>query len=259
MVAARRFEGKVAFITGGGSGFGRACGLRLAAEGAAIGIADVDPERARSVRQEIESKGGRAVDLPCDVAIAEDCERAVARTVDAFGRLDMLVTSAGIHGGGRTVVDTPPELFDRVVGIDLRGAYLAAKFAVPRMQKSGAGAIVHIASIGGLRGSATGMSFQAAKGGLVHLTRHMAVAHAAENIRVNCVCPGVVRTALTERWLSDPDAYRRACAWHPMERIGTVDEVAGPIVFLLSDEASFITGAILPIDGGYAAAGLDRA
>jgi NAD(P)-dependent dehydrogenase (short-subunit alcohol dehydrogenase family) len=251
----KRFEGKVALITGGGSGIGRACAVRLASEGAAVSLADIDGDRAASVRREIEAAGGAAVDAVCDVADEDRCRSAVARTVDRLGRLDVLITCAGIHGGGRTVVDTPTEVFDKVIGIDLKGAYLISKFCVPHMAAAGGGAIVHVASIFGLRGASNGAAFHAAKGGLVNLTRHMAVAHAPDGIRVNCVCPGVVMTPLVEQWLSDGDEYRRACAWHPMNRIARADEVAAPIVFLASQEASFITGAILPVDGGFCAAG----
>ncbi len=254
MAASGRFFGKVALITGGGSGIGRACGLRLVSEGAAIGVADLERERAAAVRREIVSAGGRAVDIAGDVASAADCERMASRTVEAFGRLDILVTSAGIHGGGATVVDTEPQRWERVVGIDLTGAYLASKYALPHMQAAGAGAVVHISSICGLRGHPNGPAFSAAKGGLVNLTRHMAVAHAREGIRVNCVCPGVVRTPLVEGWLSDPAQLRRACAWHPMNRVAEPGEIAAAVAFLVSDEASFITGVILPVDGGHIAA-----
>jgi NAD(P)-dependent dehydrogenase (short-subunit alcohol dehydrogenase family) len=251
-----RFRGKVAVITGGGSGFGREVGLMIAAEGGAVGVNDVLPERAKAVREEIEAAGGKALDVAGDVAKEADCERLVRETVKAFGRLDLLLTSAGIHGGGRDVVDTTVEIWEKVIGIDLTGAYLASKFALAEMRKAGGGSIVHISSIGGLRGHG-GTAFSSAKGGLVNLTRHMAVTHAKENVRVNCVCPGVVRTPLTERWLSNPEQHRKADMWHPMGRIGKVEEVATAVCFLLSDEASFITGVILPVDGGYIAAGRD--
>lgn len=249
-----RFKGKAALITGGGSGIGRACGLRIAREGGAVCVADIRGDSASAVRAEIESEGGTAVAVVGDVASASDCERMVAATVEALGGLDVLVTSAGIHGGGQTVVDTSEETWSRVIGIDLTGAFLVSKFAVPHMRRAGGGAIAHVASIGGLRGSPNGTAFHSAKGGLVNLTRHMAVAHARENIRVNCVCPGVVRTPLVEQWLSDPQARRAACAWHPMNRIGRPEEIAAAVAFLCSEEAGFITGAILPVDGGHTAA-----
>jgi NAD(P)-dependent dehydrogenase (short-subunit alcohol dehydrogenase family) len=173
--------------------------------------------------------------------------------VKTFDRIDMLFTSAGIHGGGSTVADTPVEIWDRVIGIDLKGVYLSARYAIPQMRRQGGGSIVNVSSIYGLSGLASGMPFQAAKGGLINLTRHMAIAHARENIRVNCICPGVVETPLTESWLSDPKRLARASSLHPMGRIGRIEEIASVVVFLLSDEASFMTGAIIPVDGGFMA------
>jgi NAD(P)-dependent dehydrogenase (short-subunit alcohol dehydrogenase family) len=251
----KRFEGKVALITGGGAGIGEATALQLAKEGAAVGVADIIEERAKGVSKAILDKGGRAIAIVADAAAPEGCERMVAETVNAFGRLDILITSAGIHGGGQTVVDTTLEIWNKVHDLDLRGAFVVSKHAVLEMHKAGSGAIVHVSSINGLVGHANGTAFSAAKGGLINLTRHMAVAHAQENIRVNCVCPGVIHTPLTEKWLSDPETNKRVCKAHPMNRIGTAEEVASTIAFLVSSEAAFITGAILPVDGGYMAAG----
>jgi NAD(P)-dependent dehydrogenase (short-subunit alcohol dehydrogenase family) len=255
MQLSRRFQGRVALITGGGSGIGRAIAIRLASEGAGIGIAGRNPRKAQEVLQEIVSQGGQAIDIKCDVTSESDCQRMVASIVNQFGRLDVLVTSAGIHGGGRTVVDTSVEVWNKVLNVDLRGAYLSAKFTIPQMQKVGGGAIVHISSILGMRGSTHGMAFQSAKGGLINLTRHMAVAHAPDNIRINCICPGVVETPLTRGWLSNPLTYSLVARWHPMNRIGEPEEVAAAVAFLASEEASFITGANLPVDGGYLASG----
>lgn len=250
-----RFAAKVALITGGGSGLGRESALQLAREGAAVGVAGRTVERLHSVCQTIIATGGRALAIKCDVTQESDCKYMVDRIVDEYGQLDVLITSAGIHGGGRTVVDTPVVLWDQVVNTDLKGAYLSSKYAIPAMRKVNGGSIVHVSSIGGMRGSPQGMAFQAAKGGLINLTRHMAVAHAAEHIRVNCLCPGVFKTPLTEHWLSNPKTYQLVCQWHPMNRIGETAEIVAAALFLASDEASFITGALLPVDGGYLAAG----
>ncbi|MDJ0516697.1 MAG: glucose 1-dehydrogenase [Trichodesmium sp. MO_231.B1] len=255
MKLSRRFEGQVALITGGGSGLGEAAAIRLAQEGASIGVAGRRAEMIHKVRQEIESLGSKAIDIKCDVTQESDCKHMVEQVVNEFGRLDVLVTSAGIHGGGETVVDTSVEVWEKVINTDLKGAYLSSKFSIPQMREAGGGAIIHVSSIGGMRGSPQGMAFQSAKGGVINLTRHMAVAHAPENIRVNCICPGVITTPLTKQWLSDPTTYNTVCEMHPMNRIGKPEEFAAAVAFLASNEALFITGAILPVDGGYLAAG----
>ncbi len=248
-----RFAGKVALITGGGAGIGRATALRMAAEGSVTAVADIRPERAESVKREIESIGGTALAIQCDVTRPDENTRMVSEVVRACGRLHILVTSAGI-GEGRRLIDIPVDEMDDVLNLDLRSVMLTSRCAIPEMQRAGGGAIVHIASIDGVRGS-TRSVFCAAKFGVVGLSQSLAVAHARDNIRVNCVCPGVVLTPLTQDWLSDEKARADAIAWHPMGRIGTADEIAAAIAFLASDEASFITGAVLAVDGGYLAAG----
>jgi NAD(P)-dependent dehydrogenase (short-subunit alcohol dehydrogenase family) len=249
----RRFEGKAALITGGASGIGRATAFRLADEGAAVAVADIDAGKGADACRQIEEMGGRALYIGADVTDAPDVEAMVASTVQAWGRLDVLVTAAGIGGGG-TVVDLEEAAWERMLDLDLKGVYLACKYAIPEMRKVGGGAIVHIASIGGLRGDWGGAAFSAAKGGVVNLTRHMAVAHATENIRVNCVCPGVIETPLTAGWLSNPVTRRNVTACHPIGRLGRPEEVAAAIAFLASDDASFVSGAMLVVDGGAIAA-----
>lgn len=254
MNLARRFDGRVALVTGGASGFGRAIALRLASEGAALAVADINAEGGRESCLLIEQADGRSTFISADVTSSEDSRRMVAETVAAFGRLDVLFPSAGIGGGG-TVVSTSEEAWDCLLDLDLKGVYLSCKYAIPAMIDAGnGGSVVTVSSIGGLRGN-FGASFAAAKGAVVNLTRSMAVAHAAEGIRVNCICPGWVETPINARYLSDPARRARVEAAHPLGRLGTCEEIAAAVAFLASDEASWITGAILAVDGGYLACG----
>jgi len=253
MGQAKRFEGRAALVTGGASGFGRAVALRLVSEGAAVAVADINADGGRRTVARIEQAGGRALAIEADVTRPEDNRRMVAETTQAFGRLDVLFPSAGVGAGG-SVLTIDEAAWDRVLDLDLRSVYLACRYAIPEMIAGGGGAIVTVASIGGHRGNFAA-SFAAAKGAVVNLTRSMAVAHARDGVRVNCVSPGWVETPINARALADPDRRRRVEAAHPMGRMGTPEEVAAAVVFLASDEASWITGAVLPVDGGYLAAG----
>ncbi len=193
----RRFEERVALITGGGSGIGRATAVRLASEGANVVVADINMEGAQETKHLVEEQGGRCHCVKADVTKSENCRKMVAEAVEAFGRLDVLFPSAGIGAAG-TVVDTTVERWEQVLNLDLKGVFLACKYAVAEMQKQGGGAIVTVASIGGMQGK-TGAAFAAAKAGVANLTKSIAIAHARENIRANCVCPGWVPTNINRR------------------------------------------------------------
>jgi len=248
-----RFSDRVVIITGGTSGMGRATALLFAQEGAKVAVVGRNEERGREVVTEIERAGGQAIFLRCDVRFADECRCVVEETLRAFGRLDILFNNAGVFYAN-TAVDCTEEEWDLTVDICLKGTYLMSKYALPVMIAQGSGAIVNNASGWGLVGGDEAAAYCAAKGGVVLLTKAMAVDHGRQGIRVNCVCPGDVDTPM----LPD-DARRRGVAWddyladairRPMGRIGRPEEVARAVLFLASDEASFITGAILPVDGG---------
>lgn len=248
-----RFKDKVAMVTGGTSGIGRATALLFAQDGAKVAVVGRDVERGRQVVNEIRSAGGQAVFVRCDVRFPDQCRLAVDKTLATFGRLDVLFNNAGVYFA-HTVVDCTEQEWDDTIDISLKGTYLMSKYVLPHMIAQGKGAIVNMASGWGLVGGNEAAAYCAAKGGVVLLTRAMAVDHSAQGIRVNCVCPGDTDTPM----LVD-DAQRRGMAWtdymaeavnRPMRRVGEPEEVARAVLFLASDEASFITGAALAVDGG---------
>jgi NAD(P)-dependent dehydrogenase (short-subunit alcohol dehydrogenase family) len=248
-----RLQDKVALITGSGSGIGKATALLFGREGAKVMSADLMAETARATASEIVDAGGQADSLQADVSVAADVERMVNTTVERFGRLDILINNAGIEVI-MPIVQVPEAMWDRLIDVNLKGVFLGCKYAIPQMIKQGGGAIVNTASIAGLRGFATFGTYSASKGGVVLLTKTLAVEYAQMNIRINCVCPGIIRTPMLERGLAaapEPEeALERIKQGHPMGRLGEPEEVAKGMLFLASDEASFITGVPLPIDGG---------
>jgi NAD(P)-dependent dehydrogenase (short-subunit alcohol dehydrogenase family) len=248
-----RLANKVAIVTGGTSGIGRATAVLFAQEGARVVVVGRDEARGQEVVAEIGEAGGTAIFQRCDVRFAVECRQVVEGTVRTFGRLDVLFNNAGVFYAN-TVIDCSEEEWDLTVDIGLKGTYLMSKYALPHMIAQGGGAIVNNASGWGLVGGNEAAAYCAAKGGVVLLTKAMAVDHSRQGIRVNCVCPGDVDTPM----LVD-DAQRRGMAWtdylaeaanRPMGRIGLPEEVARAVLFLASDEASFITGAVLAVDGG---------
>lgn len=246
-------SGRVAVITGGASGIGRATALLFGREDAAVAVVDLNEAGGRAVAEQIAAEGGRAICLRCDVTQAGDCQRAVQETVTAFGRLDILVNNAGIIRRA-TVIDTTEEEWDRVMAVNVKSVFLMSKYAVPVMAQGGGGAIVNTASGWGLVGGRNAVSYCASKGAVVNMTRAMALDHAGQNIRVNCICPGDTDTPMLRdeaRQLGLPEAaFLMESAGRPLGRIGTPQDIAQAALYLASDAASFVTGAALVVDGG---------
>jgi NAD(P)-dependent dehydrogenase (short-subunit alcohol dehydrogenase family) len=244
--------GKIAIVTGAGSGIGRASALRFAAEGASVVAADLRGPKVEETVAMIESDGGVAVPCVADVADAADAERMVAAAVDAFGGLDALFNNAGTIRPG-TAVKLSQDDWDLVMAVNVRSVFLGAKYAVPAMDDRGGGAIVSTASVSGLSGDPANVVYSASKAAVINLTRSLAIDHARQQIRVNCICPGAVDTPPVGRMLADPDARARAERSHPLGRIGRPEDIAAAAVWLCSDESSWITGHALVVDGGLTA------
>jgi NAD(P)-dependent dehydrogenase (short-subunit alcohol dehydrogenase family) len=246
-----RMQGKVAIVTGAASGIGRETALRLAAEGAAVACVDCAADGVTATSKAIEAASGRALAITADVTSASDCARMVEETLAAFGTLTTLVNSAGVRPVAREIAPDPDE-WRRVIEVNVTGTYLPSRAARAALRASGAGAITNLASIFGLVGGSMAPSYAASKGAVANLTRQLALNWAPE-IRVNCVCPGVIETPLTAELRKDPGWVAQTLSRYPLGRFGQPVEVAAAILFLSSDEAAYVTGAALPVDGGYTA------
>ena len=248
-----RLDGKVAIVTGAGQGIGEAIARRCAAEGAAVGIAELKPETGRAVAEAINTEGGRAVAVPTDVAQPEQVAAMVAQVTDALGAPDILVNNAGI-----AVFDDPLKLSDedwrRCFSVDMDAVWYCSRAVLPAMLDKGRGSIVNVASVHSFQIIPKTFPYPVAKHGVLGITRALGVEYAARGIRVNCVCPGYIETPIAVAyWDTFPDPAaerRRAESYHPMMRVGRPDEVANAVLFLASDEAGFITAASLMVDGG---------
>jgi NAD(P)-dependent dehydrogenase (short-subunit alcohol dehydrogenase family) len=240
-------------ITGGAAGIGRATALLFAAEGAAIAVTDLDGEGANAVAQAICAKGGRAIGLRCDVSLAVDARRAVDETVRRFGGLDILFNNAGIIRRAN-LLETSEAEWDRVMAVNVKSIYLMSRFTIPVMEAAGGGVIVNTASGWGLTGGRNAISYCASKGAVVNMTRAMALDHGRQNIRVNCICPGDTDTGMlldeaSQLGESEGD-FLAAAADRPLGRVGQPEEIARAVLYLASDQASFVTGTALVVDGG---------
>lgn len=250
-----RFEGKTAVVTGAATGIGEAVALAFGREGANVVVVDVNQDEAEGTLAAITAGGGTGIAVIADVSKASDCEKIASEAVSAFGRIDYLVASAGIQTYG-TVVDTDEDTWDRTLSVNLKGIYLAAKYCVPEMIKGGGGAIVNVASVQGLMSQPNVAAYAASKGAVIAMTRTMALDHAKDNIRVNSLCPGSIDTPLLRfaaDMISPDDPAGAIVEWgklHPLGRVGQPSEMAEVVLFLVSDAASFMTGAAVVADGG---------
>jgi NAD(P)-dependent dehydrogenase (short-subunit alcohol dehydrogenase family) len=248
-----RLQNKVALITGGTSGIGEATAYLFAKEGAAVAITGRNETRGHAITAQILGSGGKAIFIRTDVRKAAECDRAVAETLQSFGRLDILFNNAGIYYP-QTTLECSEEEWDLQIDINLKGTFLMSKAALPGMIAQGSGNIINNSSGWGIVGGDHAVAYCASKGGVVLLTKAMAIDHGRQGIRVNCICPGDVETPMLPedakmRGLKWED-YIAGCANRPLGRVGTADEIAKAALFLASDDSSFITGAALVVDGG---------
>jgi len=254
---ASNLKGKVALVTGGGSGIGRATAMAFAREGAKVAVADYVPEGGERTAKEITAAGGEAIFIHADVSVGRQIEAMVSKIVQTWGRLDCAHNNAGIEGRMANTAECTEENFDRVIAINLKGVWLCMKHEIPQMLKQGGGAIVNTASVAGLVGFRGLVAYNASKGGVVMMTKTAALEYALQGFRVNAVCPGVIRTPMVARMLdaSTLETYTEKDleAAEPVGRMGKPEEIAAAVIWLCSEASSFVTGLPMAVDGGWIA------
>lgn len=245
-----RLKNKVAIVTGGASGIGRETALRFAEEGAQVAVADIDKGGGEETAQIIAKKGGHSLFIETDVTNSEQIKHLVNETILQFGALNILFNNAGIGNSELKSVEISEEEWDRVVDVNLKGVFLGIKFAVPEMIKCGGGSIINTSSVLGLRGQKYMSAYNSSKGGVILLTQNAALEYGKQSIRVNAIAPGVIDTKIIDHWKNNERKWSIISRANALGRIGDPKEVANAVLFLASDEASFITGTTLSVDGG---------
>jgi NAD(P)-dependent dehydrogenase (short-subunit alcohol dehydrogenase family) len=247
-------EGKIALVTGAGSGIGRAAAMAFAREGAKVVVADIAADSGKETLRLIEQGGGNGLWIEGDVSVSADVQTIVQAAVEHYGRLDYAFNNAGIEGAQAPTAEGEEDNWDRVLAINLKGIWLCMKHEIPVMLEQGGGAIVNTASVAGLVGFPNISAYNASKGGVIQLTKTAALEYAKDGIRVNAVCPGVIRTPMVERFLGgSAEAESQFVAMEPVGRMGLPEEIAEAVIWLCSDAASFVTGHAMVVDGGLVA------
>jgi NAD(P)-dependent dehydrogenase (short-subunit alcohol dehydrogenase family) len=251
-----RLKDKVALITGASSGIGRETALLFAAEGARVVAADVNDTEGEKTIADVEAAGGKAIYVHADVSKAVDCENMVKTAEQTFGKLNVLFNNAGImHSGDDNAMTTEESVWDLTMAINLKGVFFGCKYGIPALQRAGGGSIINTASFVALLGAATPqIAYTASKGGVLAMTRELAIIHARENIRINALCPGPLRTELLMSFLNTEAKKQRRLVHIPMGRFGEAKEIAQAALYLASDESSYVTGTEFVVDGGITAA-----
>ncbi len=244
-------KGKIALVTGAATGIGRATAIEFARNGAAVVVSDVNTAEGLKTANLIENEGGEATFVECDVSASADVEALISQVLKKHGRLDAAHNNAGIEGARVPLIDLTEEQWDAVMAVNLKGVWMCMKHEIPQMLEQGGGAIVNTSSVAGLMGMKGSTAYGTAKHGVIGLTKTAALEYADRGVRVNAICPGAVRTPMTERLMgNDPEREAMYMSIQPIGRFGTTAEIANLVVWLCSDAASLITGTAIPIDGG---------
>ncbi len=244
-------DGKIALITGAGSGIGRATALVFAREGAAVACSDIDEESGEATVELVQDTGGTASFVRADVSKAADVEAMVQAVVERYGRLDVAYNNAGIGGLGKPIDQHTLAEFERTMGVNTKGVFLGMKYQIPQMMKQGGGAIVNTASMVGLVGQADLSAYVASKHAVIGLTKSAALEYGSRGVRINCICPGIIRTPINQKfWDEFPESEQEWLEVLPIKRYGEPEEVAEVVAWMASDEASFMHGHALTVDGG---------